>query len=211
KGSYHILLRPQRRDVGHWCAIDDGWWFDSIGEGSPTILGKLKPSSFQYQGAGREFCGIYCMLFLYSRVSIDITQPQARKAGSGKTIMLSASQLKGGSTMLHVHPANYEKMMKAKNANRDCRVCIAPGEIQHDLMQGGSLWSILKETLRLAVKPALSGFLDAAVAPVATALGPYAPAATLDRQAIRSLTGVGVKSGKIVKGFSSVPRFYLEC
>jgi hypothetical protein len=138
----------------------------------------------------------------YKKISIDITQPQIRKAGAGKAINLSASQLKGSGVSLYVHPANYDKIMKAQKAGKGCRLCFAPGEMQHDLMHGGSLWSFLKEKLWPAIKPALSGVLDSAVAPVASALGPYAPAAILGRQAIKGLTGVGVSSkrGKLTKG-----------
>ncbi|DBA02446.1 TPA: hypothetical protein N0F65_008660, partial [Lagenidium giganteum] len=236
KGSYLILL-GDGNGVGHWCAQYNDQYFDSMGEGPPTVVGKLKYNTKQYQGVAREYCGIWCLLWLYSKqknkpylmhgfsdldldnmnitenitimtvykkISIDITQPQIRKLGSGKTVTLSASQLKGGSTSLFVHPANYEKIQKAKKANRGCRVQIAEGEMQHDLMNGGSLWSWLKEKLWPAIKPALSGVLDAAVQPVSAALGPYAPAAVLGRQAIRGLTGVGIKTsskiGKLVKG-----------
>ncbi|DAZ95094.1 TPA: hypothetical protein N0F65_001696 [Lagenidium giganteum] len=131
---------------------------------------------------------------VYKKISIDITQPQVRKLGSGKTVTLSASQLKGSGTTLHVHPANFEKMQKAKKANRGCRIQMAEGKIVHDLKQGGSVWSWLKEKLWPAIKPALSGVLDAAVQSVASALGPHAPAVVLGRQAIRGQTGVGLKT-----------------
>lgn len=134
---------------------------------------------------------------VYRKVSVDITEPQLRKASQGKQITLSAAQLQGSGATIHVHPANYEKMMKAKRGGRGVRIFIAPGAIKHDLdvMQGGSVWKWLKEKLFPAIKPALSGVLDAAVAPVSAALGPYAPAAILGRQALKGLTGVGVAKG----------------
>ena len=76
---------------------------------------------------------------MYKRVSIDITQPQLRKAAQGKTITLSASQLKGSGVSLYMHPANAEKIQKAKRSNKGVRLNIAQGEMQHDLMQCGSL------------------------------------------------------------------------
>ncbi|DBA05227.1 TPA: hypothetical protein N0F65_007389 [Lagenidium giganteum] len=66
---------------------------------------------------------------VYKKISIDIAKPQLRKLGAGKTVTLSASQLKGGSMSLHVHPADYEKIQKAKKANRGCQIQIAEGEI----------------------------------------------------------------------------------
>ncbi|GMF09621.1 unnamed protein product [Phytophthora lilii] len=150
---------------------------------------------------------------LYKKISIDITQPQIRKLGSGKTVTLSAAQLKGSGHTLHVHPANYEKIQKAMKANRGCRLQIAEGEMQHDLMHGGSLWSWLKDTLWPAVKPALSGVLNAAVQPVSTALGPYGAVAPIGRNLIKNLTGVGIKSsakrGKLVKG-SAEAKAYMQ-
>ncbi|DBA00586.1 TPA: hypothetical protein N0F65_007715 [Lagenidium giganteum] len=203
RGSYLILL-GDGSGVGHWC-----------------VLGNLKYNYKQYQGVSKSYCGIWSLLWLYSKqknkpylmqtfedldldISIDITQPQILKLGSGKTVTLSAAQLKGSGTSLYVHPANYEKMMKSKKANRGCRIQIAEGEMQHDLKQGGSLWSWLKDTLWPAVKPALSGVLDAAVQPVSAALGPYGAVAPIGRNLIKNLTGVGIKTsskrGRLVKG-----------
>ena len=116
-------------------------------------------------------------------------------------ITLSASQLNGSGHTLHVHPSTYDRIQKAKKANRGCRVCIAPGEMEHDIMHGGSLWSWLKDTLWPAVRPAVSGVLDAAVAPVASALGPLGSVAPIGRKMIKNLTGVGVSTQrKLIKG-----------
>ncbi|DAZ98116.1 TPA: hypothetical protein N0F65_003102 [Lagenidium giganteum] len=110
KGSYLILL-GDGQDVGHWCAQYNDKYFDSMGEGPPKVLGNLKYNRKQYQGVSKSYRGIWCLLWLYiyKKISIDITQPQIRKLGSGKIVTLSAAQLKGSGTSLYVHPANYEQ------------------------------------------------------------------------------------------------------
>jgi hypothetical protein len=136
---------------------------------------------------------------MYKQISIDINRDQLKRAAKGKPISLTKAQVNGSGTKLYVHPENYKKIMKARKKLTGCRLCIANGEIEHDLKQGGSLWSWLKDKLFPALKPALSSALDAAVAPIASSLGQYGVVAPLGRQAIRSLTGVGVKK-KLVKG-----------
>jgi len=67
KGTYLILLRPPRLDVGHWTAVHDGEYFDSMGEAAPTKYGIGKYNSKQYQGTYGDFCGPFCLLWLYSK------------------------------------------------------------------------------------------------------------------------------------------------
>lgn len=134
----------------------------------------------------------------YKKITLDITPAQAKKASQGKTITLSAAQLKGSGTTLHLHPSSHEKVVKAKRANRGVRLQLAHGEMQHDLMQGGSLWKFLKEKLWPAIKPAVSGVLDAAVVPLSAYTGQPA-AVSSGRQLIRSMTGVGVKGSPEAK------------
>ncbi|GMF09622.1 unnamed protein product [Phytophthora lilii] len=65
-GSYLILLGDEQ-GVGHWCAQCNNEWFDSMGEGPPTVLGDLKYNTKQYQGVAKSYCGIWCLLWLYSK------------------------------------------------------------------------------------------------------------------------------------------------
>lgn len=134
----------------------------------------------------------------YKQVAVDITPEQMRKAFKMKPIQLSKNQVAGSSSKMYVHPENYKKIMNAKMKGTGCRIQISPNAIKYDLdeMEGGSIWGFLKNTLWPVIKPAVSGVLDASVAPISSALGPYAPAAILGRQAIKGLTGVGVKSKK---------------
>ncbi|KAF1319036.1 hypothetical protein FI667_g13419, partial [Globisporangium splendens] len=143
---------------------------------------------------------------VYKRVTLDITPAQLRKAADGKQITLSATQLKGSGATFHVHPANHEKIMKAKRAGRRTRIFIAPGAINHDLMHGGSLWSWLKDKAYPwvkknwdVIKPVVSRVADVAIPAAATFLGQPAAAAPA-RAALSQLTGVGVSKKKLTKG-----------
>ena len=130
----------------------------------------------------------------YRKVSLDITPAQVKKAAAGKTITLSASQLKGSGQTMYVHPSNYAIIQKAKKADRGCRLCIAKGEMDHDVLQGGSLWKFLKDKLWPAIKPSVSAALDAAVVPLGVYTGQPA-AVSSGRQLLKSMTGVGVAKG----------------
>ncbi|ETP05137.1 hypothetical protein F441_18207 [Phytophthora nicotianae CJ01A1] len=66
KGSYLILLRT-KPGVGHWSAVSDSSYFDSMGVPPPLSLGKLSYFDKQIQGSSDEYCGIYCMLFLHAK------------------------------------------------------------------------------------------------------------------------------------------------
>lgn len=65
-GSYVILLR-NGEGVGHWVAIHNGEYFDSTGIGPPTVLGNLPYNQRQYQGTYEEFCGPWCIFWLYTK------------------------------------------------------------------------------------------------------------------------------------------------
>lgn len=66
RGSYIILLRRDE-GVGHWCAMCDGEYFDSYSAGPPTKIKAKSYNKIQLQGVERAYCGIYCILFLYSK------------------------------------------------------------------------------------------------------------------------------------------------
>ena len=66
KGSYIILLR-RGNGVGHWVCCHNGEWFDSTGIGPPAVFGKMRYNQIQYQSTYSEHCGIYCILWLYSK------------------------------------------------------------------------------------------------------------------------------------------------
>ncbi|GMF13923.1 unnamed protein product [Phytophthora lilii] len=125
----------------------------------------------------------------------------ARKLSKGfKTgkLSLTANELKGSGSVIHLHPASYEKVLKARKAGRGVRLEITRHEVKkgYKKAQGGSVWSKVWGGIKSAFKIAknsglLSKAADAAVSALATALG--APQAAIPaRAAIRSMTGVGV-------------------
>jgi hypothetical protein len=65
-GSYII---SQRLDpgVGHWVCMCNNEYFDSMGIGPPRILGAKKYNDKQYQGSYDNYCGLWSMLYLYSK------------------------------------------------------------------------------------------------------------------------------------------------
>jgi hypothetical protein len=67
KGTYLVLLRPPNLDVGHWTAVHDGEYFDSMGEAAPTKYGIGRYNPKQYQGTYGDYCGPFCLLWLYSK------------------------------------------------------------------------------------------------------------------------------------------------
>lgn len=66
KGSYIILLR-QDMNIGHWVAVHDHEYFDPFGIGPPQKIGATEYNRIQLQGDTFEYCGIYCLLWLYSK------------------------------------------------------------------------------------------------------------------------------------------------
>ena len=67
RGSYLILLRPENMDVGHWTCIHNGRYFDSQGCGPPERYGEIPYNEIQYQGTYAEYCGLWCLLWLYTQ------------------------------------------------------------------------------------------------------------------------------------------------
>ena len=127
---------------------------------------------------------------VYKQVSIDLTPQQQRKIAQGKSIQLTAGQVASDKHKIFVHPANYEKIMKAKRKRCGCRINIEHGEINHDLekLQGGSLWSWLKDKawpwIKTNILPAVA---DAVVPAAASFIGAPALAGPV-RGAIKDLT-----------------------
>ena len=65
-GSYIILQRLDD-NTGHWVAVHNNEYFDSMGIPAPPKLGIKKYNEIQYQGSRNTYCGIYCILWLYSK------------------------------------------------------------------------------------------------------------------------------------------------
>ncbi|KAG2760135.1 hypothetical protein PC129_g20516 [Phytophthora cactorum] len=131
-------------------------------------------------------------------ISSDVPAPKLAKAFKTGKLSLSGQQLKGSGSVIHLHPASYEKAIKARKAGRGVRLDITRHEVKkgYKRAQGGSIWSKIWGGIKSAFKFAkdsglLSKAADAAVPALATALG--SPQAAIPaRAAIRSMTGIGV-------------------
>ncbi|RAW23198.1 hypothetical protein PC110_g20362 [Phytophthora cactorum] len=131
-------------------------------------------------------------------VSSDIPAPKLTRAFKTGKLSLTADQLKGSGSVIHLHPASYEKALKARKADRGVRLDITRHEVKkgYKRAQGGSIWSNVWGGIKSAFKFAkdsglLSRAADVAVPALATALG--APQGAIPaRAAIRSMTGIGV-------------------
>jgi hypothetical protein len=130
-------------------------------------------------------------------ISSDIPGPKLTKAFKTGKLSLTANQLKGSGSVIHLHPASYEKALKARKAGRGVRLDITRHEVKkgYKRAQGGSIWSKVWGGIKSAFKFAkdsglLSRATDVAVPAIATALG--APQGAIPaRAAIRSMTGIG--------------------
>jgi hypothetical protein len=133
----------------------------------------------------------------YKQVAVDITPEQMRKAVKMQPIQLSKEQVAGSGSKMFVHPENYKKVMSAKMKGTGCRIQISPDAMKYDMeqMQGGSIWSWIKDKaypwLKQNVLPVLA---DAAVPAAAAFLGPTG--ATAARQIVKNVAGFGVKPAK---------------
>jgi hypothetical protein len=126
----------------------------------------------------------------YQSVKVGkISEAKLRKALKGGSLTLSSADLKPSDFNLLLHPENAKKVIAAQKANKGARLSIARGEIENDLneLQGGSLWSFLKDT----VWPIAKKVIGVAADGVTYANPQLAPI----REGVRSLTGVGLKKG----------------
>ncbi|KAG3059426.1 hypothetical protein PI124_g22009 [Phytophthora idaei] len=131
-------------------------------------------------------------------ISSDVPAPKLTKAFKTGKHSLTSSELKGSGSVIHLHPASYEKALKARKAGRGVRLDITRHEVKkgYKKAQGGSIWSKVWGGIKSAFKFAkntglLSKAAEVAVPAIATALG--APQGAIPaRAAIRSMTGIGV-------------------
>ena len=63
-GSFIILL-DNGSGAGHWVSVFNGEYFDSMGERPPTVLHLKQYNHKQYQSTYGEYCGEWCLLYLY--------------------------------------------------------------------------------------------------------------------------------------------------
>lgn len=123
-------------------------------------------------------------------------------------LSLTKEDLSGSGIKMLVHPLNYKVIKAAKNKGKGCNIELSGGEILADLdfheksgsgMEGGSIWSFLKnkafpwikKSLWPVVKPLVSDLADQG----ATMLGNYTgqPGIVKEiRKAVKDVSGVGM-------------------
>ncbi|EGZ14850.1 hypothetical protein PHYSODRAFT_384958, partial [Phytophthora sojae] len=94
-------------------------------------------------------------------------------------LSLTSAELKGSGSVIYLHPASFEKALKARKAGRGVRLDITKHEVKKGSKkaQGGSIWSKVWGGIKSAYKFAKdSGLLSRAV----------------DAAATKSLTGIGI-------------------
>lgn len=137
---------------------------------------------------------------VYKKLRLDITEPQVRKALSGKTVRLRADQIGKGDTFVCLHPANAKIIEKAALKNTGAVVSLSEGELLETAsqMDGSGFWSSIWNGLKSgwnALKK--SGVLSAAADTGAQMLGAYTgqPAAvSAGRKLLKDTTGIGATS-----------------
>ncbi|GMF62702.1 unnamed protein product [Phytophthora fragariaefolia] len=76
-------------------------------------------------------------------ISSDVPAPKLRKAFKTGKLSLTASELQGSGSIIHLHPASYETALKAGKAGYGVRLDITIHEVNksYKKAQGGSIWS----------------------------------------------------------------------
>lgn len=111
-------------------------------------------------------------------ISSNVQERKLTKAVKTGKLSLTADELKGSGSVIHLHPASHEKALKARRAGRGVRLDITKHEVKkgYKRAQDGSIWSKVWRGIKSAFKFAkdsgiLSRAADAAVPALATAFG----------------------------------------
>jgi hypothetical protein len=142
------------------------------------------------------------MVYALVRVG-KISQSKLERAVKTGKLALTAKEVAGDTHTLHLHPAALKAFRRAKSTKKGIRLAHSHHEIKADLKyhgaSGGSLWSWIKTKAAPwlkkhwgDIKPFVSLALDAGAK--------FYPEALPARAAVKSLTGVGLKRGRLVKG-----------
>lgn len=146
----------------------------------------------------------------YHKIKLVLSPAAQKKLIKGLSIRLSKDQIGTGSTVM-VHKSNFNKLNKAKAG---CQLDLSPGEIvataeYHGLLNKeltgagflSDLWSGVKKAGSFLKDSGIGTILaDAAVPAVAGFLGPAG--ATVARNLVKNVTGVGLKGKKGKKAIS---------
>ncbi|EEY68057.1 uncharacterized protein PITG_18494 [Phytophthora infestans T30-4] len=98
-------------------------------------------------------------------ISSNVQERKLTKAVKTGKLSLTADELKGSGSVIHLHPASHEKALKARRAGRGVRLDITKHEVKkgYKRAQGGSIWSKVWRGIKSAFKFAKdSGILSRA-------------------------------------------------
>ena len=142
-------------------------------------------------------------------VSVKVKTPSDKKlrklAKTGK-ISFTNEELMGDQLMF-LHPMNAKIIKKAqKNKKGVNALQLTGGEINHNIMNGGGIWDVLKKVGSTIYKAATSDTgkkllgvaADVAVPALANAIGLPEGSAEVGRDLLRNVTGVGLKDYRSV-------------
>lgn len=139
----------------------------------------------------------------YSRLKINLTEQQAKKALRGKPIRIRANQIGAGSDYVSLHPTNAKVVEKAAMKGSGCNLHLSEGELADtaDSMNGAGFWGDVWKGIKSGWKVlkdsgVLTAAADAAVAPLATFTGQPDLVRT-GRKLLKDTTGVGM--GRMTK------------
>jgi hypothetical protein len=87
----------------------------------------------------------------FVQVNLDLTENQAKKLITGKSVTISNAQLQNEGKPIYLHPHNAKLLSKAKKSSKGMRLSLTKSEIQHDLdtLQGGSIWSVIRSAPKI--------------------------------------------------------------
>lgn len=133
----------------------------------------------------------------YHQVKLNITGAQQKKALKGQKIRVNKANIGQGQIVM-LHPLNYKKTMNAKGG---INLELSPGELiataSHHNLAGsgffGDVWEGLKSAGRWLKSSGVGSVLADVAQEVATPFVGHEIASTA-RGALKSLTGVGIKT-----------------
>lgn len=141
-------------------------------------------------------------------VSVKIKAPSEAKlrklAKTGKISFTNADLM--GDQLMFLHPMNAKIIRKAQKLKKGINAMqLTGGEINHNIMNGGGLWDILKKVGSTIYKAATSDvgkkigstLLDAGVPALVNKLGLPEGSSPVARDLVKNVTGYGLREQRI--------------
>lgn len=102
----------------------------------------------------------------YKPAKINITTAQAKKLVNQKSVLLKASQIGSGDTVILLHPENHAKLSKAKKAGKGATLYLSPGEILATVesnLAGSGIFQDIYKGLKSGYKFVKDNIIDTAL------------------------------------------------